>query len=1358
MANFYEEFSGNLSNWIQSSAAPVDRGWFISGGLLKPEDNVSGKFGLIRYKDIFDVNGHIVVEFNGVDLYNGTDNLIVLRYTDNSNFTYLSIQPGQNDDRGIAIGFNELSQGNPNIELYNSNGDPLSGEIAPNKTVIPQTGRLDITMTNNVYDVVIYDSVDAFVASGSYVDSLNQNINSGYVGFGHTDKWDANINGWDSISAVDSGVVIQPPVIQSFSASDYVVNLGNSTTLGWVVTSGTDVTTVELGSPINATVGLNGTYLETPTVSATYSLSAWNSGGSDYAEFDITVSNTFPIINSFTNDGPISAGSSATLSWDISAGTATSAFINNGIGWIEPYSNTGTVVTPALSIDTEYTLQAYDEDLDISVSSTYVDVQQLPTASLMVSGAPTCSGSPFYLIWDTEHATSAYIDNGIGAVATSGVLEVSASTPTNYVLSAVNGIGIDTDSANAIIYYVTPTAYVGDDVYKVSTDGQPVEVTLDASQSYDPDGLPLSYLWYNNGLYLSSGITYTDDYPVGTTTIDLVVSDICGLSGTDSVNIVVDSKIPPVANADVDKNILNAPGIVQFNGGGSYDPDGFIQSYQWYYNGSLIGTGVIFDYTITTFGKHVFTLVVVDADGLTDSDDVIVVVTEEANPVADAGEDQQFCSFGTIETIDFDGSGSTDSVGSEIVWYEWDLSDFGLPSVSGTVNDMTDISATVSAVPIGEYETILTVSAENGYTDTDVTVVNVFQRPSVNASSVVEYLDYGQSITDVVVSATSNAITPLYSWQYSLSTSALPSYYEGQILELELGEGHYDAYVTVTDLANGCVSNTRQVNIDVLRGVELEIVSFAVDPAIELITGSNTTTDVELSWVVNNATNVWVDGNPVNPVSGTTTSTVSFPGGMVPFTISATNGTQTASQIIYGRYTWVNDPVNPNIPIPIEQCKTRADLIRTYGLDELKYGKDRPINLVNYLPDYIRGTDTEILLGKFEYYLNHMFDGQRNYTWDENEIDVSICTTSACNIYTCCNDISGCSDSTCSGDCNTECGVSLGQYEFSATTSAGFVNVIADTPASSVGEVFVGNACSSMDDKISILDKIFRITEMFDPDLIPAELIQFYAENLGYQAGINRESIGASRKDDAARELEQKRYLRFMIRNLPNWYQIKTTPASIAIMLYSFGIIGDFVYYYTKCYSDLYDKNDTGLCTPEVFPTLEDNSTSGTTITSFVNNTCGVTSALDLDSRTAEEIAATRCCLKKHLANRDEWEKATKNSNGIGTNDWVLTDVDNSSLNEDLTPVNALETNNPGYFSSPHFKLWVDINESTGNYSLDEERQRMTKAAVDAMKPINTVFDGVAVYFKSSPSMIYQNPKRRIRKHIRIISDGTYTS
>lgn len=105
--------------------------------------------------------------------------------------------------------------------------------------------------------------------------------------------------------------------------------------------------------------------------------------------------------------------------------------------------------------------------------------------------------------------------------------------------------------------------------------------------------------------------------------------------------------------------------------------------------------------------------------------------------------------------------------------------------------------------------------------------------------------------------------------------------------------------------------------------------------------------------------------------------------------------------------------------------------------------------------------------------------------------------------------------------------------------------------------------------KISILEKINRLTELHDPDLVDVEYLQYFANYLGYTVDVNRGELGIlqdSSEDSVATRENVKRYLRFVVSNLPNWYRIKTTRNAVKVMLFSFGLIGDLLQYFTSDY------------------------------------------------------------------------------------------------------------------------------------------------------------------------------------------------
>lgn len=105
--------------------------------------------------------------------------------------------------------------------------------------------------------------------------------------------------------------------------------------------------------------------------------------------------------------------------------------------------------------------------------------------------------------------------------------------------------------------------------------------------------------------------------------------------------------------------------------------------------------------------------------------------------------------------------------------------------------------------------------------------------------------------------------------------------------------------------------------------------------------------------------------------------------------------------------------------------------------------------------------------------------------------------------------------------------------------------------------------------KISMVEKIKRLADLKDPDVMDNRFLSHFASNLGYDVNINRSELGnlALANDSSADvNAEADAYMRFAIRNLPLWYKIKTTRNSLKMMLYSFGMVGDISSYYTNNY------------------------------------------------------------------------------------------------------------------------------------------------------------------------------------------------
>jgi hypothetical protein len=210
---------------------------------------------------------------------------------------------------------------------------------------------------------------------------------------------------------------------------------------------------------------------------------------------------------------------------------------------------------------------------------------------------------------------------------------------------------------------------------------------------------------------------------------------------------------------------------------------------------------------------------------------------------------------------------------------------------------------------------------------------------------------------------------------------------------------------------------------------------------------------------------------------------------------------------------------------------------------------------------------------------------------------------------------------------------------------------------------------------ISVLEKIRRIIDLKDARLIDFEYLQYFAEYLGWDMGVNLDSFSDSNlyskkyaslmTPDEQQEAVMKN-VRIFIENLPNWYRIKSTDSAVQIILFSFGLVADIIRYYTEDYST--DRNK--WMTADTFYNTAYYQTKGNT--------------------------------------RDE----------------TLEDY-------------SLIPNN--YYPTPHFSIRYSINDSFTAYTglfYDEGRFKTLIAAIDAVKPITTVFEGLVGLLKTEHEYI----------------------
>jgi hypothetical protein len=270
-------------------------------------------------------------------------------------------------------------------------------------------------------------------------------------------------------------------------------------------------------------------------------------------------------------------------------------------------------------------------------------------------------------------------------------------------------------------------------------------VSLNGSNSSDPDGSIATYAWIKSGgtpivtLSNANGAQASFTAPAVTTptalTFQLTVTDNGGASANDTCIVTVQPAVaaptnqPPVSNAGPDQTVAAGAGV-KLSGGGT-DTTGTIVSYSWQQTG---GTPVTLSNTAVaqpTFSAPdatapmalTFQLTVADDGGLSAIDTCIVnvnpAVAANDAPLANAGQDQQ---VGPGAQVGLDGTGSTDDGG--MLTYAWTQ----LKGTPVTLSSTTDASPSFTA-PTANAATALTfqltVADDAGQKASDICIVNV---------------------------------------------------------------------------------------------------------------------------------------------------------------------------------------------------------------------------------------------------------------------------------------------------------------------------------------------------------------------------------------------------------------------------------------------------------------------------------------------------------------------------------------------------------------------------------------------------------------------------------------------------------
>lgn len=300
-----------------------------------------------------------------------------------------------------------------------------------------------------------------------------------------------------------------------------------------------------------------------------------------------------------------------------------------------------------------------------------------------------------------------------------GTLASLVDSVTVTVNPAVNNAPVANAGANQ-------TAYIGQ------------TVMLNGGASTDADGDTLTYRWslvspVTTDAVLVSEETATPSITVteqDTYLVQLIVNDGYEDSEPATVHINVVNRAPV---ADAGDSQTAVPGqTLTLDGSGSYDADGDALTYRWIVQAKPDGSSVDLsdraavmpEVTLDRLGRYTFSLVV--NDGQQDSPvDTVIIDTENARPVANAGLDQ---SVGLGDEAILDGSASSDPDGDSLSYY-WQIT--SMPEGSNaSIDNPTAVMPGVVIDVDGDYTVALVVN--DGYQDSaadEVTITTGNVRP-----------------------------------------------------------------------------------------------------------------------------------------------------------------------------------------------------------------------------------------------------------------------------------------------------------------------------------------------------------------------------------------------------------------------------------------------------------------------------------------------------------------------------------------------------------------------------------------------------------------------------------------------------
>lgn len=389
----------------------------------------------------------------------------------------------------------------------------------------------------------------------------------------------------------------------------------------------------------------------------------------------------------------------------------------------------GQVVTHTFQAPGSYTVRLLVTDASgaASAATTTVTVvaNQAPVAASIVS--TSTAKVPFVARFDASGSSDAdgsivsYAwDFGDGTAGAGIQTSHTYTTPGVYTttLTVTDDRGARTSVAQSVTALLSwrPTAVIAPDR---PTIGMLDPVTFGGAESFDSDGTIVSYTWDFGDGTTATGVGAAHAWAApGTYPVRLTVTDNAGMTGTATLNYVVQANRFPVPVLTVTPTTGPGPLTVTFDGAKSYDPDGSIMFAAIDFGDGASSWTASDIHTYANPGTYTATLMIWDNNwDIWTKQVTITVLPPNQAPTAVLTPPAAVVA-GTAAT--FSAAGSVDPDG-RIASYAWTWGD-------GTSLTSTLPTASKTYTKTGTYTVTLKVTDDKGATTTTTKMVTVLPK------------------------------------------------------------------------------------------------------------------------------------------------------------------------------------------------------------------------------------------------------------------------------------------------------------------------------------------------------------------------------------------------------------------------------------------------------------------------------------------------------------------------------------------------------------------------------------------------------------------------------------------------------